>query len=287
MPLFPLPIGGAGIDGGDLPVTSADDVLALLPAFVRDNDTDPVRDAIAAALAEVFLEYQRRADYASAQSDVLRSTGRYLDEFFEKRGIYRALGESDPDLRARGLAIQDYVTPTAILAATDSLLAPYTKVKSRYAESIHDRWFVHDGGDHPWHSHVYSHAGTNTPTYPDRLYPRDAAANGGYACPQREPMGAMAFGGHGGRQFLLRVPDLSPIDDAFSSVWSQNHVAEPQAAHGFFIRTGVVTGGGVGTFIRQNPGTAQRVYETIINTIDRIKAHSIRWVLIADPRLTS
>lgn len=282
MPIFPLPVGGTGLSGGYLPVTSTDDVMAVLPAFVRYSDSDPVRDALVIALTEIMLEYQRRSERAAAGSDILRAQGRELDELCAKRGVFRTKGETDPSLRTRTLSIQDYVTPAAILAAVDSILAPYTDIKAVYCESILDRWYVHDGGDHPWHSHVFVRKETTTPTYPDRLYPADEAVNGGYFAPQRVPMGAMAFQGHGGRQFFLRVPDLTPIDDTFSSVWREP-VKTRMSLKGFYVCDGAVDQNGA--YVRATANTATRLYQQIVSVVDRIKGQSIRWVLYADPRL--
>lgn len=284
MPIFPLPAGGAGLGGGALPVSSADEILALFPTFVRNSDPAPVRDALIAALLEIHLEYQRRSEYSAAQSNVLRSTDAFLADFGNQRNVIQAQGEDQEAYRARMLVPQDYVTPKAILAAADSLLAPYTHVKSRYAESILDRWYVHDGGAHAWHSFVFANAETATPLYPDRLYADDAAANDGFVVPQREPMGAMAFTGGGGRTFVLRVPDLSPLDNAFSSVF-QEPVVPTLRRFGFFIGDGSV--GQNGAYIRATSSTALRIYQTIVNVIERIKGHSIRWTLYADPRLVA
>src|SRR5579883_2421506 len=101
---------------GDLVVSDSSDVLAVLPSFVRASDSAPVRDAIAAGLAAILRRHQELAGYASAQSDLLRATGLYLQGLCEDRGVFAQPGERDEDLRARALTTPDLVTPEAILA---------------------------------------------------------------------------------------------------------------------------------------------------------------------------
>ena len=106
-------------------------------------------------------------------------------------------GRRERRLAARaGADDADLVTPTAILAAANTILALYTAVRAQYAESVLDRWFVHDGTA-GWHSFVGAQ-----PQYLARLYPADAAANGGFVRPSSEIGGAWAFADAG--RALLR-----------------------------------------------------------------------------------
>ena len=79
MPSLPLPPGVSQL-GGALPFSSTDDVLAILPAFLKPSDPAPVRDAVVAAILAMAIAYQERAGYAAAQSDVLRAVDTYLAE---------------------------------------------------------------------------------------------------------------------------------------------------------------------------------------------------------------
>jgi hypothetical protein len=261
MSRLPLPPGPSRLDGGDLPVVSRDDVLAVLPAFVRKADSAPVRDALFAALHWILLKYQERAGYAATQCDIARATGIYLEGLCEDRGVYRQPGETDHALRARALTTPDLVTPEAILAAANAILGPHTRIKAQLAESLLDRWFVHDGSA-KWHSFV----GAN-PQYLVRLYPDDAVANDGFVRPGSRIGGAWAFSDRIGRYFVLRVPVLG-------------------GGHAFVPRAHVFGGGHrAGLFLFKNAAEALGVYGAIVNAVERIKAHSIRWALVADPSL--
>lgn len=265
MPTLPLPAGPVLPAGSDLPVVSPDDVHAVLPAFVRQSDSAPVRDALFAALTAILLRYQELAGAAAAQCDIARATGPYLDGLCEDRGLFRQPGEKDDALRARALTAPDLVTPAAVLAAANAILARHTPIQAQLAESILDRWYLHDGTAE-WHSFV----GAN-PQYHARLYPEDAALHEGFVRKNSKVGGAWAFGDRVGRMFVLRVPVLAGLG----------------AAHGFVPQAFAFEGGRRGGwFLFQDPSSALAVYQAIANSIERIKAHSIRWLLYADPRLT-
>jgi hypothetical protein len=264
MPALPLPRGPVVPAGGDLPVVRDEDVLAVLPAFVRQSDTAPVRDALVAALTEILLRYQELAGYAAAQCDIARATGVYLDGLCEDRGVYRQPGETDEQLRARALTTPELVTPAAILAAANTILAPYTTIEAQLAESILDRWYVQDGSA-TWHSFVDAN-----PQYLKRLYPEDAARNDGFVRPGSRIGGAWAFSDRIGRYFVLRVPVLTGLGNA----------------HGF-VPQAFVFGGGHrrGWFLFRDPSSALSVYQAISSAVNRVKGHSVRWLLLADPSL--
>ncbi|MGH7298102.1 MAG: hypothetical protein ACRELB_24395, partial [Polyangiaceae bacterium] len=101
-------------------VTSAD-VLAVLPAFVRQSDTAPVRDALAAALACILVRYRELSAYSAQQCDITRATGIYLESLCNEHGVYKQDGENDDALRARALTTPNLVTPQAILAAANAV----------------------------------------------------------------------------------------------------------------------------------------------------------------------
>ncbi len=257
-------------------VTDAD-VLAVLPAFVRRSDSAPVRDALASALVHILPRYRKLSGYAAQQCDITRATGIYLESLCAERGVFKQTGETDDQLRARALTAPDLVTPAAILAAANTILALYTSGRAQYAESILDRWFVHDGSA-GWHSFVGAQ-----PQYLARLYPADAIANGGLVRPSSELGGAWAFSDQVGRFFVLRVPVLTGLAQAHAFVAADQ--AAPEDARSF-VGDGS-TKASAGMFVYASPSTALAAYQAIANAVNRIRAHSVRWLLIADPKLGS
>jgi hypothetical protein len=262
-------------------VTQAD-VLTVLPAFVRQSDTAPVRDALAAALVAIIARYRQLSSYSAAQCDITRATGIYLESLCREHGVFKQPGETDEQLRARALTAPELVTPQAILAAANTVLAPYTKVQAQYAESVLDRWYVQDGTA-VWHSFVGAQA-----QYFSRLYPADAAANGGFIRPNSEIGGAWAFADQVGRFFMLRVPVLTGLTDTHAFLASD--VASPVSLRSFVADGSNASGsesiGALGMFVYQGPSTALAVYQAIVNAVSRIRGHSVRWALLADPQLT-
>jgi hypothetical protein len=266
-----------------LPVTSADDVRAVLPAFLLPDDPAPVRDAILAALTQILLTYQARSAYAAAQSDILRAVGRGLAEACAERGVYKQTGETDDALRARALTVPSLVTPAAILAAANTVLAPYTKVLPQYSEAAQDRWFVGGVAPRAWHSFLFKKATTSlSPFYPDRLYPEDASVNGGYVRPQSSQGASRVYSDTVGRYFLLRVPDLSPLDASLAATYAR-------ASSGVAVPNRMFVGRGMSatntTYLRKIGASAVGAYQSVVNAIDRIKGSSIRWLLLVDPKL--
>jgi hypothetical protein len=261
-------------------VTAAD-VLAVLPAFVRQSDTAPVRDALAAALACIVARYRTLSGYAAKQCDITRATGIYLESLCREHGVYKQAGESDDQLRARALTAPELVTPAAILAAANTILGRYTHVGAQYAESVLDRWFVH-GHVAWWHSFIGAQ-----PQYPARLYPGDAAANGGFFRPSSKIGGAWVFGDMVGRCFVLRVPVLTGLAAAHTFI--SGDLTAPADTRSFVADGSNTAGseakGRVGMFIYQSPSTALAVYQAIVNAVNRVKGHSVRWILLADPKL--
>ena len=257
------------------------DVLSVLPAFVRKSDAAPVRDALAAALLAILTRCRQLSGYAAAQCDITRATGIYLESLCREHGVFKQPGESDDQLRARALTAPDLVTPEAILAAANTILSSFTAAGAQYAESALDRWFVHDGSAR-WHSFVGAQ-----PQYLARLYPADAAANGGYARPSSEIGGAWAFADQNGRFFVLRVPVLTGLAEAHAFVSAD---ASSPADLASFVAdgsnaSGSEAAGALGMFVYASPSTALSVYQAIVNAVSRIKGHGVRWLLIADARL--
>jgi hypothetical protein len=172
MPTLPLPIGGCAIDGGDLPVTDTTDVAPEWPGEFNDPPVAPVRDAIQCGQASLLVAYQDMSRYSAAQSDPDRATDEYEDECGEERSCFRQQNESNNAFRVRYLARPAVVSPAAIVAAANAVLAPYTTISCVYAEHS-DGFFVEDGTA-TWSSHVFDITKSMglgaCPNYPNRLY---------------------------------------------------------------------------------------------------------------------
>lgn len=279
MPTLPAPlpiIPGAG----DLPVKTAEDVREGYPAHVKQVPAAnaPVREAIVEGQRVMQLRYQERAGYAAVQSDPTRATGIYLAGHAEDRGFFKQQNEDDEALRARVFAVPDIVTPAAIVAVVNAILAPYSNVECQYLESALDRLFVQDGnGDTGWHSFIGA-----PPEYPDRYYALR---------PNSSPGGAWVFSNEIGRMFVLRVPVLESLDESHAFAWDGTvNLAAVGAPRSLWIHDGSDTGGSesngsVATFITVGLATPLEVYQAIANTVTAIKGAGVRWMLVADPGL--
>lgn len=296
MPLLPLPIGGANIGAGDLPVVDNDSIAALEPHLVQDSDDAPVRDAIRAALVAMFTYYQDQTSLAALQSSVLFATGIYLDGLGRDEGVFRQSTEpytqaGDAAYRARIILQGGTVTPQAILAAVNSLLAPYSTIPARYLESIMDRGYTRSSTANPQAAYVRdgSTIGNCDPTYVDRVYKDDAASNLGQWVDSRHPGGFWSFSDDIGRLFVLRIPSLAAVDSsgayAFDGTLNGNGVTPESLGYGLFCTDGSVVPQTWWDFFRNAPATATGVYQEIVNTVNRLVGHSIRWELVPDPLL--
>lgn len=282
-----LPLASGALDG-DVPVTSVDDVEAELP-----GSPAPVRTALLTALAAGLVLHQDLAAYAAAQGDPTRATGPYLTGLGEDRGIVRQTGQDIETYRARVLSVEDQVTPAAVLAAANRLLAPYTTVLPQYIESVLDRFYVFDGvTDLSMRSYIGA-----SPDYPDRLYPQDAGINGGAFRPQSDPGKAWTFSDMVGRAFVLRVPDISTASAYVPMVMNgtgelDTFASDSLGTPGMYVADGTNADGGseadgtTATFLFTDTTTATSVYEAIGNELERLRGHSIRWTMIVDSDLT-
>lgn len=277
MPSLPLPLP-FGLASPDPCVQSADDVLSVYPRDYRVPTEHPVIDAINAAHAGAHQSYTEASDYAAAQSDILTATGEYLDGILGDHGCIRAPGELDEDYRARGLAWVGVVSPVAVMGIVNAILAPYTTAQAQYCESIADRWYVEDGTA-VWGSFVADCATLVGPSYLDRLYPDDAAANDGVYRPQSDPGEPLIFTDDLGRCFLLRIPALSDANGptAYATDGTGGDLAE------MFVEDGTATA--EMTFASADYLLADETYQAIVNAVDRIKGQGIRWVIVVDDRL--
>ncbi len=288
MPLLPLPplSDGVPIDAGVLPVSSTTDVSNEWAAELTQPTTAPIRDAIIDGQAEALLAYQRASRYAAAQSDPARATGIYQDEIGSyERGVHRQPGEDDTPYRARYLGFQGVVDPNDIIAAANAVLAPYTTISCRYAESS-DGWFLNDGGN-AWSSHVFDSAGgslgspNETPQYPDRLYPIATAA-GLTSIPNRRPPGAFVNEDTFGRWFLLRAPDISAVDTTVAALFD---ATAPTDGSGFFLTDG--SGSFGGEFLFDFASTANDIYNALIGAVDVLVGQGVRWSMTVEAGLTA
>lgn len=280
MPSLPLPLP-FGIAAPDPAVESADDVLGIYPRQFK-TDSHPVLDAINAAHAGVHEAYTDASDYAAQQSDVLSATGEYLDGILGDHGCQRASGELDEDYRARGLSWVGVVTPDAIMAAVNELLAPYSAVLAQYCESIADCWYVEDDTA-AWGSFVADRATLVGPSYLDRLYPDDAAANDGLYRPQSDPGEALVFTDDLGRCFLLRIPALADANGPTSYATDGTDDPMLTGSADMFVDDGAGTA--EMTFASADYMIAEETYQAVINAVNRLKGSGMRWDLVVDSRL--
>lgn len=268
--ILPVPVDG------DVPVRSADDVVALLPETHRRQESAPVRAALAEATADMFRAYQIASSYAAAQSDPTRATGQYLGAFAVGVKVFPQKDEGDEALRARLFAAREVVTPSAILDAANAILAPYTDGAAQLAESILDRWFVFDdtGPLTDCHSFVTDDTVSIWPEYPDRHYDTR---------PGRSPTAAIMFDDDVGRMFVLRVPD---IGSAVNSVATATDGTDSGEFAGLYIDDGSDPTSQGQSFLFLGFEAAVAVYQRIANTVNTIAGHGVRWVLCVDPKLS-
>ena len=313
MPLLPLPSWPTVPAGGDLPVVTQADVLAVYPPELQTSDPAPVRDALLASLTGLMLRHQETSAYSAAQSDPGRATETYEDGLFEDRGFYRVAADTDESFRARGLAVPGQVCRADILAVVNALLAPATPTLAQMFEPSLDRTFVTDGSA-SWHSFIGT-AGT-APQYPDRLFPDDVAING-LVRPQSDPGRAWSFSDAIGRHFFVRVPDIAGIDQnlqlvyngallaagdsavpelggatpaSFSGSLGIGQVMPSAGGQGLFVADGSNVGGfeadgSAATFLFSLSTDSVSTYQAIVGAVERIRGHSIRWTLLVDSSL--
>jgi len=284
MPVLPL-ILPAPIGGGDLVFNDVNDIIAIEADFIRESDSAPVRDAIRNGLLAMFRAYENSSSRAAALMDVLTSEGIYLDGVGADHQVFRADGENDSDYRLRILFNGDVTTPTAVLAIAESILQPYTAIPPVYLESIRDRGYCTDGTP-SFRAYVRSGsvAGNCDPTYTDRLFYDDRAANGGDYIAARHPGGFWCFSETLGRYFILRIPSLDAIDTEVANVFDGTSPLEAIGA-GAFSFDGTSTA--FNTYYYVSATTSEAVYSAIATSVSRIVGQSIRWQLEVDPLLTA
>ncbi len=265
-----------------VPVATSAEVLAVLPSFLRTSDPAPVRDALIAALTEVFRTYQVKAAYAAAQADPGRATGIYLEGLAEDHNVFRQPAETLAQLRARIFSAPSIVTPAAIIAAVNSIVLPFTTIEPQVFEDIDCNFITDDGGGA--NGYAYDTFVGSNPRAPSRLYHEDAVENGGYERDQAQPGGFWVFGDTNGRYFVVRLPSLVTADDNFTFVTSAGDDAS-------FISDGSDTSGSeanghVIEFTYTSNTTSDEIYDAVCTAIERIKGQGIRFQVIVDTGLT-
>lgn len=238
------------------------DVLAIVPAELKTEEDQPVLEAIVDILVTMSLEYQRDSDRAIAGCDPERAEDSPLDAVASDRGAERASGEEDEAFRTRALGITPNASLSAIYAAVNTILAPWTDATCLIIESHLDRFCVRSNTTAlDWHAFIGFQA-----LYPDRLYDDGTAAT----VTGRGGTGAHVYSNTALRMFTILLPSLSMLEPA--AVWPQSIIGS-----GLFV--------GYDAFIHPPGANMTMVYRAIENTIMRIAGHSISFTMIEDRTL--
>jgi len=124
-------------DGSAMPAPTLDEVRGLLPESDRRGDDTPMRAGVLGAWrASANMMWARSGLILNAQRTPRHASGPMLDAFAPIFGRRRAPAETDPVYRQRLLTAVDMVTPVAIKAAVDALVAQFTPLKATYQEPL-------------------------------------------------------------------------------------------------------------------------------------------------------
>lgn len=269
-----LPVGGAGISGGELPVTGRENVLAEFMETQRSAQNAPIRDAFTEAFAAGHIAYQDVVANVLAQTNPLYATGEYLRYKATERGIYSVPGEDDEVLRTRIFEIPAIVTPQAIVDAVNAIIAPYTTEECDVFEPEVDGLFIHDGTATAWDSFIGA-----SPRYPDRMYYDDRDENDGLYLENNVPHGAIPSSGYR-RSFFVRIPIISIADQLFTFL-------STTPEHGTYLGDGSDTSGsessGLIGFVLFPPfETADNLMKSIVGKIQLIKGQGMSWAAVEE-----
>jgi hypothetical protein len=130
---------------------------------------------------------------------------------------------------------------------------------------------------------------TRGPNYVERYFEDNVPQNtGGLFVEGNKAGGARLGEGTHGREFLLRVPDLAGLVDAKVT---PGEGGDPAAhVNGFFLGDGSYPlshlSGSLVLNALSGGQHAETVYEAVASTVNALVSHSVRWTLIADPKLT-
>ena len=241
---------------------SADDVLAIMPEKYRQED-QPVTQALASALAAHTSAHNKAVEYAAAQSDLLRATDKYLDGKAQDHGFVRALDESDEDFRARVLAWRNIATRDAVAEAVNAVVETYSTSEAVLIDPILDGWYVDDGSA-VWSSHVWDESGGSWQNYPDQLYA--SRTNAGL-------LDAIPLSSDRGRCFGILIP---VIDNVADLMWIDDN-------EGCFVGDGSESV--PMSFTSAWMKTATEVADDLLNAVESVRAHGVRWFALEDARL--
>jgi len=239
-----------------------EDVLVLVPPELRSEEAQPVLNAIVDILVAMSLEYQRDSDRCIAGCDPERAEDSPLDAVASDRGAERASGEEDEAFRARTLGITPNASLSAIYAAVNAILAPWTATTCQIIESHLDRVCVRSNTTAlDWHAFIGFQA-----LYPDRLYDDGTVAT----VTGRGGTGAHIYSNTALRMFTILLPSLSMLEPA--DVWPQSIIG-----YGLFV--------GYDAFIHPPGANMTMVYRAIENAVLQIAGHSISFTMIEDRTL--
>lgn len=241
---------------------SADDVLAPMPEKYRQED-QPVTRALASALAAYTAAHDEATEYAAAQSDLLRATGKYLDGKAQDHGFVRAQSESDDNFRERILTWKPIGTREAIASAIDAAVAQYSAGTAVLLDPILDGWYVEDGSA-AWSSHVWTEAGGGVQNYPDQLYA--SRTNTGI-------LDAIPLGVDAGRCFGALIPVVA--NDVGDLLWVDD---DDGCFVGSMFKIPM-------SFTSSRMASVDEVFDLLLNTVESARAQGVRWFLLEDSRL--
>ena len=253
----------------DLSAKEPSDPIEVLPARYK-TASKPVLDALSGALQAHMTAHDDAAGYAAAQSDVLRATERYLDGLAEDEGQVRASNELDENFRARIIAWNNVVTRSAIAETVSAGLSGITDGEAVLIDPILDGWYV-DNGASVWSSHVWTESGGGVPNYPDRLY--TLRPNSGLLDAQPIPDAAAD-----GRCFGILIPEID--NTIVELMW----VGDLQGCR-CFVEDGTAQNPGEMAFTSSYSLEPIEVCQAIVNSIESMRAHGVRWFLLDDARL--
>lgn len=281
MPQFPVQLG-THLLPGELPVTSAADVLEVLPVEYREAEVAPVRDAIIDGLVALSTATQNEDDYACLQSSMLTATDHYLDGFGDDRKQPRTDGELDLGYRARMCAIPRIGPRSLIEQAVNALVLQFSGVAAQVFEPALDRWFVGQEGVSTDVGFVAAAGVEGSPHYVNRFYPDDSVENGGLVRANSSPGGAICCADNGAREIAIRCPDLSNIDTALAMPGAG---ADPTEDAWFVASTSLTVFDRTNNFVGASIPSAMDIYDSILNIADTLRGAGIRVYFYVDPKL--
>lgn len=158
------------LDRNDQILPTLDAALELLPAWAREPDSD-VRDALLSAWRDMANFVQAKVGHLlGAIATPRHAEGLWLAEFGDLYHRPKAPGESQGEYRARLLDQGDVVSPNAIKAAVDALVAKVSPIAPVYLEPATDAafWAPIEG---PWSAFWQPTNLRLWAVYPDNINP--------------------------------------------------------------------------------------------------------------------